>query len=523
MFRKITAVVLSVVLTAALAACGSGKKDPEKEKTESGKQYGVQCFRTVKDESGNLLESRVLNSEYKNLVKEATYTEFKGKEASAVTKWYYNDDGTVLLKKSEWKSGYDTVSKSTEYDSTGRKIRYSEKMENETGQSGEKFLLPAEYGGLGSDYPYKYMYFNIDRAAKELVTDYSYKGDTDKLASIKTVTDSGKVLAMVEYGDGDIVLSRMYEEVEQCRYEETYLAEENKGTWKYYNYYPTGEGEDKWDYVLWNSGEREYDGNGRLTREKTFSLNADKEQYVSSETTYTYNETGMLAETINFTENGSVSGKETITSDTEGRELKRVSVFVDPSDGKEKTEFISEKTYHTNGNPASSYGEQYNRELDKLCPTSYYEYNENGEETVYRTYDEKGQLQQERITDYRTEANVAGRVRNRVVTDYTGDEVSGKRETYEVCLHSALGEDTWVIYREIDTNARGKASEAKLDAEFDPEGHLIKVNTDYVNGVVEFDTQGRITRETVQNDLGICEYSYEYWEGEDNNPSGNTN
>ena len=244
---------------------------------------------------------------------------------------------------------------------------------------------------------------------------------------------------------------------------------------------------------------------------------------MSSETTYTYNETGMLAETINFTENGSVSGKETITSDTEGRELKRVSVFVDPSDGKEKTEFISEKTYHTNGNPASSYGEQYNRELDKLCPTSYYEYNENGEETVYRTYDEKGQLQQERITDYRTEANVAGRVRNRVVTDYTGDEVSGKRETYEVCLHSALGEDTWVIYREIDTNARGKASEAKLDAEFDPEGHLIKVNTDYDNGVVEFDTQGRITRETVQNDLGICEYSYEYWEGEDNNPSGNTN
>lgn len=547
MCKKIMAVLLSVLLAACLTACSGGNKnstrekekeqEEKKEQQEPKKKRQPSGFRYYKTEDPSDPKNRILLEEYEDLVTEATLKEYNDdsdgedsdNELAGITRWYYDDEGEILLKKVNWRADSRSVTSAVEYDMAGRKIRYSEKQEHEYTEDQYKPGIPFDYREflLGDDY----YDFSAGDNVKELITEYTYKGDTDKLAGLKSVTDTGNVIAVVELGDGDIILSKRFQQ-DTWRLEETYNPDTRTGTWNHYTWsitYDDDYFENGWDWVVDMYGTREYDKSGRILRSATYKPEEYIDDYdikvrmrLSEETVYSYESHGMVSTTREFDRSGICSSEETDTHDPEGRVLQSVRRGFDEG-GILAYERESTYTYHENGEKASEFvRERYSYESDWNISADY-EYDENGAITAWRTYDE-GQLTSE-ITVTKPELpGVSGEVKCRRWISYDEESEDKISERYEVRMklpdvgdgltYSPYG-DEWFVFRIVVTDWNDKTTEDDLDASFDSEGRLRKVYI-YDSGTkfAEFDEQGRLVHSFDSAWSSEWEYFYEYWEDE---------
>lgn len=533
------AVLLSVLLAACLTACGKGtkesEKNPEKAEKERRQPSGFRCY--VLEGGDSNRKEKWLMEEYEDLVTEATskrYDELGN--VCDLTRWYYDDSGEILLKQVNWQSDEYSVTKSTEYDLSGRKIRYSEKQEHESEEEQEKPQIPEEFQKYLMN-ELDYYYFDVGNGVKELITEYTYAGDSDKLVSMKSVTDAGDVIAVVELGDGDIILSKRFQQ-DTWRLEETYNPDTRTGTWNHYTWsitYDDDYFENGWDWVVDMYGTREYDESGRILRSATYKPEEYIDDYdikvrmrLSEETVYSYESHGMVSTTREFDRSGICSSEETDTHDPEGRVLQSVRRGFDEG-GILAYERESTYTYHENGEKASEFvRERYSYESDWNISADY-EYDENGAITAWRTYDE-GQLTSE-ITVTKSELpGVSGEVKCRRWISYDEESEDKISERYEVRMklpdvgdsltYSPYG-DEWFVFRIVVTDWNDKTTEDDLDASFDSEGRLRKVYI-YDSGTkfAEFDEQGRLVHSFDSAWSSEWEYFYEYWEDEEQRPSG---
>ena len=223
MGRKLIVIIVSAALVLAMTACGKGGDD-RKEENKRFEPFGWQKYRKVTDVISGKVGERRLVGEYENLGTESTLITYEDGKTTGITKWYYDETGEKLLKKVVWSEGNAT--EASEWDTNGRLISYLRKIEDDN--PSEDFLsIPMEYDTYESrDYLVEKIGGNVctDSDVKELRTEYTYRGDTDEIATIKTVTDRGEVVAYLERGEGDIVLSESWVGSLQLRYDEVYDA-----------------------------------------------------------------------------------------------------------------------------------------------------------------------------------------------------------------------------------------------------------------------------------------------------------
>ena len=554
MFKKIIAVVLILVLAVGLTACSGGtknstkKKEKEQEEKKEQQEQNEQQepkkkrqpsgFRCYKTEDPSDPKNRILLEEYEDLVTEATLKEYNDdsddedsdNELAEITRWYYDDEGEILLKEVNWHANSRFVTYAVEYDRAGRTIRYSEKQEHEYAEDQDRPGIPFDYREfISSD---DYYNFSVGDDVKELVTEYTYKGDTDKLAGLKSVTDTGNVVAVVELGDGDIILSKRFQQ-DTWRLEETYNPDTRTGTWNHYTWsitYDDDYFENGWDWVVDMYGTKEYDESGRILRSATYR----PEEYIgdddikvrmclSEETVYSYGSDGMVSTTRDFDRSGICSSEKKETHDPEGRVLQSVSKGFDEG-GILAYERESTYTYHENGERASEFArERYSYESDWHISADY-EYDENGDMTAWRTYDNEGQLRDELTVTKPEVPGISGEVRCRKSVYYDEESEYKISERYEVHMKMPdVGDasmyvpygDGWFVYRIVVTDWNDKTTEDDLDASFDSEGRLRKVYIfDSGTKFAEFDEQGRVVHCFESAWSSDWEYFYEYWEDE---------
>jgi hypothetical protein len=125
---------------------------------------------------------------------------------------------------------------------------------------------------------------------------------------------------------------------------------------------------------------------------------------------------------------------------------------------------------------------------------------------------------------------VSGEVKCRRWISYDEESEDKISERYEVRMklpdvgdsltYSPYG-DEWFVFRIVVTDWNDKTTEDDLDASFDSEGRLRKVYI-YDSGTkfAEFDEQGRLVHSFDSAWSSEWEYFYEYWEDEEQRPSG---
>lgn len=489
MGKKVLAVLLAVVLAAGMTACRGGGKEsapePEKEKHEPN---GYRVYLTTTDLDGNVIQNHVLAAEYEDLFTERTLKEYymDTNELESLVRWYYDESGETLLKRVRWTADEAYLTQSDEFDSKGRKIRESSKQEHEEAPIQQSPVLPEEYEEYMTSYSVInsfWGYYLELEDVKELKTEYTYQGDTEKLAGMKTVTENDDLIATVELGEGEIILSLKFSDL-TARYEEVYHPGEHIGTWELYR-------KDMWsdnaDWELCLTGEKEYNESGLCMLETVYVNSENGTREKSEEKTYTH--------------------------DTEGRLTK---VTVDEYNWGEKVPYSAETyTYYNSGAKATALWEYMGEDVT-LETVKEEEYDETGETVVEREYS-KGRISKEILTEYVEEPGIAGRVRKSTWNTYTNGILDQTDEWYEVSMFNGIEEDEWVTYRSV--SVKGKYKTETNESTFDSEGHLVKVNTGEFSSL-EYDTRGRLVKQEWVAGIGEngesekLELVYEYWEGE---------
>ena len=499
MLRKTIAVALVIVLTVLSAGCGKDKK----EKQYTGKKWAVSVYLT-EEEDGVVTEERRLLKEYEYLGTESTLKEYNtAGEVVNLTKCYYDATGEHLLKEVTWGEGKPTGS--CEYDTAGRIIRESVKLEHPEDVGMEGFIdYPSIYSKLSKK---EYLHITglpespgIDVA--ELITEYVYFGDSDRLKSVRSVTGKGVVVASFEMGDEDIVISGFVEKGDGG-YEETYDPDTNTGlcTWR--------RGEEEV-----GRGTKNYDAFGRCVS----YIYQNFTERTLSDTYVVYDDEGFRETTYYRTEDGDLNGKEEITYNKDGREIRSEHLDFD-DEGKKSFEEVFRREYHANGECAAVFCERWDDEKHALVKFSDEYYDENGELTDYYNYSffgEPDRVNYEKHIVYTEDPDVNGKVRCETTHYYVNHAIglaydSVIIEGYYVGLQSDEFEDDWYRYREIDTRD-GERTETLL-ANIDPEGHVLEIREgDYKTS--EFDLSGRLCKETrIWFDEGwYTIYEYEYRE-----------
>lgn len=520
MIRKIVAVLIALTLIVAMTACGKGK-NPEKN---PGTPHGYRVYLSQQDGSGNIIGSRILYQEFDDLVTEKSYIQYERnvdeKKPEYIYKWYYDDDGEVLLKSVKWDETMSELTESCEYDFSGRLIRYSVKQESEysdgdlTGHPG----LPEEYmvimGILGEEdnwLKYTILYREVKGNVKEIRTEYTYQDDSQRIVSVKSVSENGNVIASLERGDGDIIRSASFD-YGTCRYEETFDAQNNKSVWKYYDDSWTN-GEDA-PLTLRYDGEKEFDETGRCVHYVRYDHDSDGERGLSEEAHFTHDSSGRTA-TIQFFFGGETVYSESVLQfDSEDRMVKEETFLLE---GELRPDEVKTISYHDNGTVAVENVEQWEGNKGRITPYQYREYEEDGTLLNERYY-RNGELVLEQKTEYLEKQGIAGTIKQVNQTYY--DSNSGEVTSAETALYvkAKLGnEEDWIIYSLSIVRADG-TTEEHYRSKFDEKGRLIEAEMqDGALFELEYDDQGRIVREivTYKNDAytAVNVFEYEYWEG----------
>ena len=512
--RKILSLILVAVLAlSVLASCG---KEPDREEEPKLKQYG---FKKYVREGGENAE-RTLREEYENLGTERTQKiyDFKG-NVIELNKWYYDKTGEHLLKEVSWKEDEPTHSK--EYDELGRCILEMVKYEEGTDAAVKDGLyFPDTYLTAFDRYELFYWYrpkleendpdsaeeenpIRPKKGTRELRTEYTYKGDTGKYASICTTTGDGEEVGKLVFGDGDIVKEGLLIG-EKIEYRETFDADLYVGNWN----------ETYVDQTFF--GKREYDANGhckfRTWYYEPMGTTGWKETFITVvdgvewEVTYQYSEedkVGQLRQRDRYDDSGRLLCSEIYEGDIfSGIELNDRYTY----------------EYYPNGNVAKTTMELdiANGDLHQTVEAEYAEEQANqvvsqvirmdNGNTVY-TYNNY-EFKQDGVTDKLKQT----------IWNYQGF-LGYNIEFDAACLRDSYDEmkEYWVDYafRQIFADR----TEDLYTYEFDEAGHLRKVEysiTD-ADGVVkmmkEFDEKGRICKEVEAPDFGIETVStWEYWE-----------
>lgn len=527
MLRKIVAIAMTVVLIACLTACDRGRKKPEEK--ESLKPHGFSVYVT-RTNYGEEVYTRRLCEKYDDLVSEVTHTKYdvfsESGDTTDITKWYYDDTGTYLLKKVVWSYAWNVLTTSTEYDHSGRKIRYSVIQDHEFYEDVHYAFpqLPEEYyNELQDALPEMYSileFFSglLTDGEKELTTEYAYQGDSDKLASIKTMTGNGDVIARIEW-DGDVIINARIEGTNK-RYEETYFPKDHRSEWKIFD-------EDlllgrDGEPVVHYGGEKEYDDSGRLVCGTEYVYDENGKRDLRYENVTTYDAEGSIATLrvydIDWIDGTAWCSENVIRYDHEGRKVKR-ELFEKYEDGTRSLQSAETLTYHKNGEIATEVCETRDSKAGKMTPYEYREYDENGENLVYRRYS-NGKIDFDREQEYLDVPGIAGKVMHTLRISYYEGEFYYSSDEYSVGVKVGAVDDYWIEYRDCVKMGQ-EGPEEYYSAAFDSVGNLVRVDHNFGGGweEYEYDSQGRLVRSTNNNDETVDETVYEYWDEETGRPT----
>ena len=525
MRKRIIAIVLVLVLIIATTACGK----EEETKKPAGKPSGYRRYVCELDSSGNAVGERMLREEMEDMVSERTYIEYYAEEQqpSEIVKWYFDDSGEHLLKTVKWSFSTYYPTESYEYDWQERLIRHSQKNE---GDNLDYYEGELDYLKIPSEALSYQKKTNINPRtedsdlrvkARELITEYTYKGDSDQLATMRTVTEDGTEVFRLELGEGDIVLSAVLSGSNTSSYEETYIPEEQRSIWTYrtfaYTYDDNGIEHETPELY---SGEREYDKSGRCTCSREYRVE-NEERELCKEVEFTYNEDGMVEVVSFFEYEGWGDTRYTRWYDPDCKMLRVEAEYI-PYYEQPYICYIETYTYHSNGELATDTYCQRDYDTGEMEVDSEREYNENGELVARRDYSGKN-LCYEKLMNYIKVPGVANTVRHTITRFYAAGINYSTEETYEVCTIDG-SEKEWITYynehsykNPDDTSSSPPDVTVTDKGVFDSDGHLLKIvsENEYRNYTYEYDSQGRLCREiNIWQDDGGYEYTYEYWEGE---------
>ncbi|MBR7020537.1 MAG: hypothetical protein IKI15_05735 [Lachnospiraceae bacterium] len=523
MGRKLIVIIVSAALVLAMTACGKGGDD-RKEENKRFEPFGWQKYRKVTDVISGKVGERRLVGEYENLGTESTLITYEDGKTTGITKWYYDETGEKLLKKVVWSEGNAT--EASEWDTNGRLISYLRKIEDDN--PSEDFLsIPMEYDTYESrDYLVEKIGGNVctDSDVKELRTEYTYRGDTDEIATIKTVTDRGEVVAYLERGEGDIVLSESWVGSLQLRYDEVYDAVTRTG----HGVELDGEG------GVSANIDKTYDEYGRCT-EVTRSVYGIGSSY-SGVTTKREEKTSIV-----YSEDGSaqaytfiygyddyyskrILGHETHYSYYPDQKLKEQIEFVYPvSDTGESGEAYfsssTKYTYHENGQleTVEKYASEGEGADTRAYPESLEKYDDEGNRVSIECWGADGYYTFTSTSEYTDDPAVYGKVLHTVMKLYYGAEEPGQTmESWELNYNIIREADNSMIYR---FESSDPYSDVTAMAVYDVDGYLYRVRYAYeeIEEITEFDRKGRVVRDVLSQDSdkpSKTENVYEYWEGE---------
>ena len=459
--RKVMLFVVAAIAVLMTVACEKPREKKKIPDVYGYKQYSV-------DPADETI--RTLIEEYEKRESERTLITYDTNgDVMERTKWYYDDSGEYLLKEVIWRA--DGISESIEYDFQGRCVREMAKYEegvypSEYGDEGHVLKLPSSYLTYTKReelQPY-FSERNANPAKRELITEYSYRGDTDEIVSISTRDGDGKLVAILERGEGDIVYSEILESSHD-RYEETYDVTKNICNWMF-----VSGGEVR--YTGW----KEYDSEGRCVRIERKDPSGSDYKNIQIE----YDETGYWVRRYDMYYGN--SRELHVRYGYSGRELVSES-YADNGNGST----LSGRTttdYLEDGRESSILVEAWNDYGARVWAIlTEYEYDdENGISREYETdliadpEKKERQLKNSTRITFSEDASL-GKIR---ITEWRGGGESGYQER-EVCLPDMRDrtKENWVCYsRKTITSQQEGADDYEVYGEFYDDGRLKTVVRD---------------------------------------------
>ncbi|MBR4812900.1 MAG: hypothetical protein IKZ69_03235 [Lachnospiraceae bacterium] len=517
MGRKLIAIIVSAALVLAMTACGKGGDD-RKNETKEYEPFGYRVYRTETEPMVAYHGEQELVREYESLGTESTWITYYNGEVDEIRKWYYDEAGEKLLKQVVWSTRRPTVA--SEWDTNGRLIVYLQKIEDDN-PTEDYLSIPTEYNTYDKrDYLVKEIggYNCDDRDVKELRTEYMYRGDTDEVATIRTVTDRGDVIAYLERGEGDIVLSEIRVGQGLAKYEEVYDAATK-----------TGHGiEQDVDGSVLEYVDKTYDESGRCT-EMIQSFCYDGFIHYQKQTSIVYSGDGSAEATVIVLEYSNTrefsellpSSQTCYSYDTDQRlEKKTISYYpwgAEINEGELYLDSAENYSYYESGQLKRTECYAQNDETDQLYLQSVVDWDEEGNKISDVTWASDGFYSSTIIYEYVEDPAVHGRVLHTVQKFYEGQaEPQGAVEYWECNCSNEREYKTWEEYNRESTSGYGGYT--TITPIYDEEGYLsgISWSMDDYKDIMELDRQGRIVRDVFENQRSGSrrEDVYEYWEGE---------
>ena len=501
--RKITATVLTIVLLLSLTACGRGK---EREPVKLRKS-GVRAYRYSVLSDGTF-EKKGMILEYEDIGTERSKKKMHPDgTVTSLVRWYYDNSGEHLLKMVSWNERFYTAS--TEYDLQGRKIVYSLKNDQGTAVHGG-CEFPDEYRSF---FPYDFgtfEYVNDESQQQELNTKYTYEGDTDKILTMETFTESGSVVGLLERGDGDIILRFHMTGIvshDSSEYDESYDAVTGQSQWTF-----NVEGKTE------SYGVKTFDDKGRCVSTET--VNASKN--IRHRETYRYEEDGSYkVKKEHVTADGGYLTDEETQFSSKGKCINSKSYYYryDPDTETEEKNphgiYDYEYEYYDSGNLSKKTKKYYDSQ-GELYSKEEKEYDEAGNVTSEVEYIEDITMRSH-FREMVSVPGVAGDVMRETHVNHSHEETYERTELYQVMLSDP--DAPWEQCR-ITYSKRNPSGEYawNIRAEFDEQGRVRRIEDESYSYIkfFEYDEQGRVTKAGTINkrDGGENGTLFEYWEEE---------
>lgn len=545
---KKIAFLLMLCLVVLLAAACEEKEKPAAPKGATGESYGYRKYYVDGEE-------RVLMSEFTVEGNVRTLKECYGDKVKKETVRYYDETGETPIKETEQNNVYGTYTEK-QYDAEGRvACVINRRFEGEEeARWADKITLPREF----LDCPFSttckhyswdcfYLWLQLGITDPEVCWDcgncsemreeYTYRGDSNVVATIVTTWDDEHYNCYFERGDGDIVL-KAFCNSDESHYEETYDGSTNTGFLQWQTRDPetkqirSVEGRKQYDRLgrlvrfFTQQGDEsveialKYEEDGTSVRETTKNLrtrdtdtdgNGSKEEYVHIETQVYDTKGRRIRQETEVTTDGAVADKtrtEVIYDDAE-RIVRTKSYEFAPGTGEC---YLGAET--TESTDASNIQTRYYRE-----PGS----GSDGREPM---------LSSETSCEFYEDPEIAGKVRCQKYVYYDENgRVSHERRSYSIDL-LAYGVDwdfeympekvkskyRWEVYREeeVQYSEPGSPEEAnvKKNGIFDSQGRLEKVEKPetFFTEYTEYDEKGRMVANIRTSVSGSrLGYEWEYW------------
>lgn len=509
-----------------LAACG---KEPKAEQEKQLPQSGYKAYRYTVDSDGNIVKDYMV-MEYEDIGTERTHICFRSaEETDFLNKWYYDSTGERLVKEVSWERECSTIAK--EYDSLGRVVRCSLKLEENNDRDRQfyglhdhwiDFCMPEEYFEINpkliSRDRTEAVLWDFDfSSVNELTTEYTYDGDTDKIKTIKSVTNTGAVVGSLELGDGDIVISRRLIGSETAC-EEQYDPDSREARWTYRD-----------EDGLSEEGVISYDEQGRCT----FFEVRHRLSGITSSMTFTYFE-DHYERCSETKRNSNLECTERVAYDYSNAILSREYYGIDDETTKLYKSIYDEYEYYENGILAKYTGIWYNVDGSETM-REVNEYDRSGAIVKEaRTYGYGEKIENIKTYEYLTEPGI-GKIRREVISNTRGESKESETETLSVSIPDVAqpGSEVWQSYSVIYLEA-GEEPKQTEHVEYYSDGHIKRIEElvswdpkdfseatpDDIINFYEFDERGRLVK-SGDIDHGVESGTlYEYWEKTEDGESG---